>query len=432
MKIKCLTTSVAIALAMGSASVYAAATPDFHGYFRGGVGVSNSEGGTQGGSEFNKNKLGRLGNEFDTYGEVELGQEVWNKDGKTFYVDSMFSMDSKGTGNGENTKDDSANFGLKQFNAQAKGLISASPDAVVWMGKRFYQRHDLHIIDSKYWNVSGYGGGVEKIKAGPGDLSVAWIRDDQGPLNINFADIRYAGLSPWAGSWIELGVDYAMPHKSSAQDKLDDTDASGIKYKTGTDNGVMLTAELSQEMFGFWNKTVVQYANKGMAKNMVSQDGGWYDAWKNNEDSKGFRVINTAEIPAGDKLQFAYVLTYGQADNIIWDWESLGKGKNEWAAGDDKLFSAVVRPIYQWDDYNKTMLELGYFTFSHDTDNNGKENWGGKKATISQAWSAGRGLYARPELRVYATYIKDDEDKSFDSNTSDHDVRFGLQAEAWW
>lgn len=112
-----------------------------------------------------------------------------------------------------------------------------------------------------------------------------------------------------------------------------------------------------------------------MAKNMVSQDGGWYDAWKNNEDSKGFRVINTAEIPAGDKLQFAYVLTYGQADNIIWDWESLGAGKNEWAAGDDQLLSAVVRPIYQWDDYNKTMLELGYFTFSHDTDNNGKEKW---------------------------------------------------------
>lgn len=431
MNAKWIPLSAAIALALGSAAA-SAATTDFHGYLRGGLGASTKEGGTQGGSEFNKTKLGRLGNEFDTYGEVELGQEVWNKDGKSFYVDSMLAMDSDGTGNAENTKDDSANFGLKQLNVQAKGLIAAAPEAVLWAGKRFYQRHDLHIIDSKYWNVSGYGAGVEKVKAGPGELSVAWIRDDQGPLNINFADVRYAGLSPWAGSWIELGVDYAMPNKSDAQDKLDDTDSSGIKYATGTDNGVMLTAELSQEMFGFWPKTVFQYATKGMAKNMVSQDGGWYDAWKNNEDSTGFRVINTAEVPVGDNLQLAYVLTYGQAKDIVWDWQALGAGKNEWDSGDDQLLSAVLRPIYQWDDYNKTMLELGYFKFSHDTADNGKEEWGGKKATISQAWSAGRGLFARPELRVYATYIKDDKDNSFNSGTSDHDVRFGVQAEAWW
>lgn len=208
MKAKLLSASVAMALAM---TATAASAVDFHGYLRSGLGVSANEGGTQSGSEFQKNKLGRLGNEFDTYGEIGIGQEVWNEDGKTFYVDSMFSIESKGTGNNENTKDDSANFGIKQLNIQAKGLLSAAPEAVLWMGKRFYQRHDLHIIDSKYWNVSGYGAGVEKIKAGPGELSVAWIRDDQGPLNINFADVRYAGLSPWAGSWIELGIDYAMP-----------------------------------------------------------------------------------------------------------------------------------------------------------------------------------------------------------------------------
>jgi maltoporin len=418
MNAKWIPLSAAIALALGSAAA-SAATTDFHGYLRGGVGSSTNEGGTKSGSEFNKNKLGRLGNEFDTYGEVELGQEVFNKDGKSFYVDSMLAMDSAGTGNSENTKDDTANFGLKQLNVQAKGLIAAAPDAVLWAGKRFYQRHDLHIIDSKYWNVSGYGGGVEKIKTGPGELSVAWIRDDQGPLNINFADIRYAGLSPWAGSWIEIGADYVMPNKSDAQDKLDDTDSSGIKYATGTDNGVMLTAELSQEMFGFWDKTVLQYANKGMAKNMVTQDGGWYDAWSDNEDAKGFRVINTAEVPAGDNLQFAYVLTYGKTTNID------GYGQ------DQSLFSAVVRPIYQWDDYNKTMLELGYFKLNKDADWNPADE-GGKKVTLSQAWSAGRGLLARPEIRVYSTYIKNDKGETFNNSTSDHDVRFGVQAEAWW
>jgi Maltoporin (phage lambda and maltose receptor) len=430
MNAKWIPLSAAIALALGSAAASAATTPDFHGYLRGGVGASTKDGGTQSGSEFQKNYLGRLGNEFDTYGEVELGQEVFNKDSKSFYVDSMFSMSSKGTTDNEHTGDSSADFGLKQFNVQAKGLIAASPDAVLWAGKRFYQRHDLHIIDTKYWNVSGYGAGVEKIKAGQGDLSVAWIRNDQGPLNINYADVRYAGLSPWAGSWIELGVDYAMPNKTSAQDKLDDTDSSGIKYSTGTDKGVMLTAELSQQMLGFWPKTVFQYATKGLAQNMVTQGGGWYDAWRDNQDAKGFRVINTAEAPITDNLQLAYVLTYGQVKNTALDWATW-QG-NSWDKGDTNMFSAVLRPIYQWDDYNKTMLELGYFQLDHKTTDNGKDKWGGKKVTLSQAWSAGRGLLARPEIRVYTTYIKNDQGETFNNSTSDHDVRFGVQAEAWW
>ncbi|WP_316676833.1 maltoporin LamB [uncultured Tolumonas sp.] len=420
MNAKWIPLSAAIALALGSAAA-SAATTDFHGYLRGGVGSSTNEGGTKSGSEFNKTKLGRLGNEFDTYGEVELGQEVFNKDGKSFYVDSMLAMDSAGTGNNENTKDNTANFGLKQLNVQAKGLIAAAPEAVLWAGKRFYQRHDLHIIDTKYWNVSGYGAGVEKIKAGQGDLSTAWIRDDANGLNINYADVRYAGLSPWAGSWIELGVDYAMPNKSDAQDNPDYVNPSGdfVNYQHGTDKGVMLTAELSQQMFGFWPKTVFQYATKGLAQNMVSQGGGWYDAWSDNEEAKGFRIINTAEAPITDNLQLAYVLTYGKTTNI----DGFGQ--------DQSLVSAVVRPIYQWDDYNKTMLELGYFRLNKDASWNPADE-GGKKATISQAWSAGRGLLARPEIRVYTTYIKNDKGETFNNSTSDHDVRFGVQAEAWW
>ncbi|MGL4754185.1 MAG: carbohydrate porin, partial [Aeromonadaceae bacterium] len=65
MKVNYLTASITVALAMVAGSV-SAATPDFHGYLRGGLGVSTNEGGTQAGSEFHKNKLGRLGNEFDT------------------------------------------------------------------------------------------------------------------------------------------------------------------------------------------------------------------------------------------------------------------------------------------------------------------------------------------------------------------------------
>ncbi len=416
MKAKLLATSVAMALALTATS---ASAVDMHGYFRSGVGVSK-DGSTQ---EWKKSVVGRLGNEADTYTEVELGQEVYNKAGKTFYVDSMFAMTSNGSNDWEGTKGDDSEFALRQFNVQAKGLISASPDAVVWAGKRFYQRHDLHIIDTKYWNVSGSGAGIENVQAGPGALSVAWIRgdgtnvgslaDDANDVNINYLDVRYAGLKPWSGSWVEVGVDYAMPNTTDAQDE-----AGGLY---DADNGVMATAELSQEMFGGYNKTVLQYADKGLAQNMTSQGGGWYDIWSDTSDAKGFRVINTGELPFGDKVVFNHVITYGDVDS-----------KDAWTDSTE-LFSAVARVHYQWTDITRSILEAGTFS-QKDTYNAGNEfKQSGQKFTVAQAWAAGSGFWARPEIRVYASYLKDGEsDTTFNGGQDDNTMNFGVQAEAWW
>nr|VXZ87856.1 Maltose-inducible porin [Klebsiella pneumoniae] len=73
-----------------------------------------------------KNKLGRLGNESDTYGELELGSEVYKKDDVSFYLDSMVSMVSDGSNDNETTLNDDAQFGLRQLNLQIKGLIRRS------------------------------------------------------------------------------------------------------------------------------------------------------------------------------------------------------------------------------------------------------------------------------------------------------------------
>ncbi len=162
------------------------------------------------------------GNESDTYGELELGSEVYKKDDVSFYLDSMVSMVSDGSNDNETTLNDDAQFGLRQLNLQIKGLIPGDPNAVIWGGKRYYQRHDLHIIDTKYWNISGSGAGVENYTLGPGAVSLAWIRGDANDVdyrvdgdsnvNINYIDLRYAGWKPWAGSWTEFGIDYAMPN----------------------------------------------------------------------------------------------------------------------------------------------------------------------------------------------------------------------------
>ncbi len=124
--------SVALAAALIAPSAFAATaaipTIDFHGYMRAGVGVSGD--GSE--AEWQKNKLGRLGNESDTYGELELGSEVYKKDDVSFYLDSMVSMVSDGSNDNETTLNDDAQFGLRQLNLQIKGLIPGDPNAVIW------------------------------------------------------------------------------------------------------------------------------------------------------------------------------------------------------------------------------------------------------------------------------------------------------------
>nr|WP_252353511.1 carbohydrate porin [Aeromonas jandaei] len=63
MKMKWLPIAAAVTAALASQAAFAV---DFHGYFRSGVGVS-SDGDMQ---TWSKQKVGRLGNEDDTYGEV--------------------------------------------------------------------------------------------------------------------------------------------------------------------------------------------------------------------------------------------------------------------------------------------------------------------------------------------------------------------------
>lgn len=236
--------------------------------------------------------------------------------------------------------------------------------------------------------------------------------DWRGDLR-NYIDLRYAGWKPWAGSWTEFGIDYAMPNTTKKQDSY------GGLYDA--DNGVMLTGEISQDMLGGYNKTVLQYANKGLAQNMVSQGGGWYDMWNYVNDATGYRVINTGLIPITEKFSINHVLTWGSADDIT-DYTDK-----------TRMLSLVARGQYQFTDYVRLIGEVGGF-YQKDSYNNGTSyKQAGEKYTIALGLADGPDFMSRPELRIFASYLNDSEDgKPFEDQTANNTWNFGVQVEAWW
>ena len=433
MKAKWLPISAAVIMALGSAS---ASAVDFHGYMRSGVGVSQ-DGGIQ---TLTKQKVGRLGNEADTYGEIELDQEAYNKGGKSFTVQSMIAMSSNGTNDWESTNvnltctsadatkcstSQDVAFALRQFNVQGKNLLGGGE--TIWAGKRYYQRHDVHIADFYYWNISGAGAGIENIKAGPGMASFAWVRNDRHPgdlgtatadgyLDTNTLDARYAGIPLWSEATLELGVDYAIVNPTDAQE------SAAAAYKDAK-NGVMLTAELTQAVLGGFNKTVVQYGTEGYSKNFAFQgDGSWYGSEAKN-GADGFRIMNHGVISLGQSWDLSHLLVYG-VGNKMWD------GNDKW-----ETYSAVVRPVYKWNDIMKTEFEFGYTKDTNTPTSGSSSSTNYQKYTVAQAFAAGKGFWARPEIRVYASYLKQGGDGNnlvFNSGKDDSTYNFGVQAEAWW
>ncbi|CAJ1897945.1 maltoporin [Aeromonas veronii] len=418
MKMKWLPIAAAVTAALASQAAFAV---DFHGYMRSGVGVSDN-GDMQ--TDVSKQKVGRLGNENDTYGEVQLGQEVYNKNNQTFYVDSMVAMTANQKTGWESTNGDSAQFVVAQFNAQAKGMFGGNE--TLWAGKRYYQRHDIHISDFYYWNVSGPGAGVENIEMGPGKASFAWVRSDEGGVNTNILDARYAGIPLWTDASLELGVDYALANDTGEQKTAINTSTGA--QAGGSSDGAMLTAELTQSMLGGFNKTVAQYFTDSYSTNAVYYGaGGWTS--QNGDGGNGFRLINWGVLPVGDKVEFGHQIVYGQSDNVV-----IEKNGVKYKDSDADTFSIVVRPMYKWNDVMKTIAEVGYYK-DNETLNGVKTSTDGAKYTLAQAWSAGSSFWARPEIRVFASYVQQDD--TFRPSTTgglkeDNAWNFGVQAEAWW
>ncbi len=160
---------------------------DIGGYFRAGYGRDSRGGVLTAFAAPGAAAKYRLGNEAENYGELIFGKSVYlpgafrvNEDlrpdgtpsGPIARVQIRLSMLSPyatlGSGSG-------TTFGLPEAWASIGNVIPSQPGAKFWAGRRFYRRHDIHLNDFYFWDMSGGGGGVEDVQLGPAKLALAWI-----------------------------------------------------------------------------------------------------------------------------------------------------------------------------------------------------------------------------------------------------------------
>lgn len=139
--------------------------------------------------------------------------------------------------------------------------------STIWAGKRFYQRHDVHMIDFYYWDISGLvrvwktliWASVSSLSRQPVTPKVAVplvispISATKCPLLMTCSTCVWLASKP-TGGVLELGFDYGRANARDGYSTADDA----------TKDGMMFTAEHTQSIFNGYNKFVVQYATDSM------------------------------------------------------------------------------------------------------------------------------------------------------------------------
>ena len=314
MKINWLPLAAAVAFAAGSVS---ASAVDFNGYFRAGAQVNADRGEVYClGTGADGHKVGRLGDECDTYGEIALGQNVYDKAGSKFSIHTLLAY-----GTTEGNRD------LQGNSWQGVGAAASNPwqgqrisfrevyakydtdgGYSIWSGKRFYRRKDIHIMDFYYLNNSGYGAGIEGINAGNGNLNFAvvkWANDGTADYNRNVykLDARWDGINLGSVGALDASVIYAIPVISKQQ-----KNASDNARANQSNSGALITLDLGSN-FGsdiiVNNHAVAQWGSNGFA---------YVGAYKNHAgdnytpdvDANGVRLIDWGTLDWGSNFDLGY------------------------------------------------------------------------------------------------------------------------------
>ena len=416
---------------------------DFGGYVRAGYGRDG-----QGGPQVAFKAPGaatkyRLGNEAENYLELALG--------RNWYPEGAFSLDPEkreGVRTGPIARLQVRMSAYNPFESQLSAsatdiafpeswasignVVSSQPEMKFWAGNRFYRRHQIHISDFFFYNMSGGGGGVEDIDLRPGKLAVAWIGwngrsgissvpepdpENKAGFSKENWDLRLYDVDlPWGRG--EFGLTYAIT--TSGLDAL-----GNVAPRT---HGLAVNFVHTHDRFisdDGVNEFSLQYG-RGPALTFTAgfetfELAGASFIRPDGSDSWRFRMTENFTANLSEHFSLGPAFVYE-----VSDYGEL-RGKVVWA-------SAGVRPIYHFSEYVSLAFEGGLDWVS----DHGKDTEGSLvKLTVAPQISLGRRFMSRPVFRAFVTYAKWSPDfvgrvGGLDYLNDDEGWTGGVQMEAWW
>jgi len=402
---------VGMGLAAGSAQAL-----EFHGYLRSGGGSTLDKGGGQSCFKLpGADTKYRLGNECETYAEIALDQDLFEaKDGAKFAYHGRLAYISNQQQDFESLKDNGRDIASRENWVEAKNLPFMN-GASVWAGKRFYERNDVHITDFYYWDTSGYGIGVQGWKAGPVNLSYALFRNgNTGNDSTTRHDFRIGGISLGGAGDLTVGLQVNF--------------ADSTNKNTNDGYGITLQ-HFKGGLLGGFNKVALQYMDGSVANYGFAYPTNGNDA----KDAKKWRLVEMLQWQTSPAFSGMATLVYQKSETPL----------NNWVGFNSTWISFGVRPVWHINDYFKIQFEYGHDEIKPEKYSQIRDKMKLDKFTIAPTIVAGRGFWARPEIRVFVTqanWNKAARDNGggvaggtggvFGSNTSG--TTAGFQVEGWW
>lgn len=404
---------------------------DYYGYARAGYGV-DQDGTKQ--ERFQAPGAGaayRLGNEADTY--METGFSWFHQQGKQpgeplFGTHFMLAYSTIEKNTSIELGGDSGAISLRQAYATARGLSQGQPGSTVWVGQRFYRRHDVLINDFFWLDMSGYGGGIEEYDAGFAKVSLAWIGGTTD---------KFTGGNDYIGELettdksnidlrlndIDLGFGQGNVWLNYSKYRLAATELDLVD-ENGWSGGFWLVSDLAGLAL---NTAVLQYGT-GVAANFNSFSPSLRTGI-GGEFPEGTRVQDQRRLRLMDVVDFEWSERWSAQAVAIYQKDDLGLEQNS----ELKWYSIGFRPVYSFNELYNLALETGYDYTELDSGEEG----GLLKLTVAGEITPEMGFFSRPALRFYLTYATwSDEFRGLIGGPSLRDdtegLAVGVQFESWW
>lgn len=403
----------------------------FNGYFRSGFGLDSKGKAMSPFKAPNAESKYRLGNEAETYLESIFSYFTKNESGATFDTRVLLAMVTPMN----QTNESSTSISLREAFVIARGVWEAFPNAGFWAGQRYYDRHDIHISDFFYRDMSGFGGGIEDFKIGSVNTALAYIggsidqlspsgsayAEDDFVINKSSFDLRVYNILTPIG---EFGITTTFSFLNG--DSI------------ATEEGNIILEDSEGWSLGLFYVIPIIYKEESRNKFNIFYGSGTAENYRSVMTRPIGWVIQPGEIFYPDKVKRFRALNdliinfsdiFSLQNSLVYQWLDNGLSTNNQYT----WFSAGIRPIWHFSKYYSLATEFGWDYSKQEGGASGSLF----KITLAPQITPQNKAMSRPALRLFITYALWSNSfvgqvSPFSYGAQNDGLTVGIQAETWW